>query len=301
MEQIPCLPHLLRTALSLSFADIAADAGRLCWSGAPFKGMSFGLQLLNRQTMFIVRLILRLILLFFLFVAALAAWNAHDQHELAVSTIICLVLAASIYGLRYLRGMAQSEHESDAESSVNTINRQKSLSGNVQPLAIDQQGLPAPKLRPYQLVLIIWIILAPCCYFAILQDVQQAGERVQTARRVTGDVIRKGHYRKGSYSADLKIPPTFGIDKCDIVISKSEYERLRDRVEVIVEPLANNICRSVDSEISFAHTGTAQIVAVSAFFDSILSAMLYVLISGIGYGSPRRSLRQRWKAEELSN
>lgn len=68
--------------------------------------------------MFLIRLLLRLVLLFFLFISVTVAWNENDWVTRVVMIVISVLLVGGIYFLRYLRSMENSKYATGSNPSM---------------------------------------------------------------------------------------------------------------------------------------------------------------------------------------
>ena len=68
--------------------------------------------------MFLIRLLLRLVLLLFLFISVTVAWNEKDWVTRLVMIVVSVLLVVGIYFLRYLRSMEKSKYATGSDPSM---------------------------------------------------------------------------------------------------------------------------------------------------------------------------------------
>jgi hypothetical protein len=152
------------------------------------------------------------------------------------------------------------------------------------------------RLRPHHIFLAILPLSFCLFYFHFSQEAQRAQVRIQNDKHIVGKVIKVKYGGKGAWSADVVIPPTFGITDCNVSVSKKEAKSLNGTIDLLVGKLMNGqyICWSLASVKETASGTMIEHINYGIVFGALLTTMTHFIVIRIPYGSPMRSLKKRW-------
>ena len=158
-------------------------------------------------------------------------------------------------------------------------------------------------VKPYHVFLSGWLLATGLAYLAVSSETRNAQDTIQTAKRVSGKVTKAEYtIRSKNYWLEVNIPPTFGITQCSGSLSSDEYAASRSRgglVDMYVSPDRNAPLRcwtasELDKTASRSMTEQFGLSLVVGFCAGWLA---YLLTVRIPFGTPRKSLKQRWSEE----
>ena len=157
--------------------------------------------------------------------------------------------------------------------------------------------------KPYHVFLLLWLIATSLAYFHFSNETQTAQDTIHNAKRVSGKVVKANYLiRTKDYRVEVNVPPTFGITQCSGSISSDEYAATPSRgrvVDMYVIPDRNAVLRCwAASELDKrASRPMANQLTLSGGLGLGFACFLYLLVVRIPFGTPRKSLKNRWFEE----
>ena len=155
-------------------------------------------------------------------------------------------------------------------------------------------------LKPYHVFFVIWLLATGLAFFLVANETKTAQDTIHTAKRVSGKVTKADYSIKTkNYWVDVSIPSTFGITQCSGSISSDEYAAMPSRgglVDMYVNPDRNAPlrCRAASELDKIASRPRADQFGLSLGLGLGAGLLLYLLVVRIPFGTPRKSLKNRW-------
>jgi hypothetical protein len=158
------------------------------------------------------------------------------------------------------------------------------------------------KLKKHQVFLFGWLLVACIAYFCLWHLSQTARDKIRDSQPVTGKVTASSFVpRSNTRSIDLKIPTTLGLTQCHASMTKSDYQANSSRwpnVDVYVskdyKPPLPLECWTVTDVNDDASQAVGENLLYATYIGFMGGLFFYYLIVRIRFGSPRRSMKDRW-------